>query len=460
MGDNKKPSIFIEPDSGQNKPVFSFKSDKNFNEVVAEVAAGAILNVEYVGNERSGHFKVSYRPEKPAEVQPRYRKRVQTLRPPQRQIEAAVSHENAKPEPMFPLPVAKPKVKNRPTLEHKEVREDQQESYLPPQSIPKPIEFTKVSESKADILPQAVAPEDPLTPRFIATPVHRPIQTQRRLSPEQLRGRTQTKAEEGVEETTAPQTIKHTGTKLQFVNESSQPKPTEIPKQVELLPAIEAASASLNKAPAIAPITLEPDNTHKTPQALRLAKSSPRHRKTRKRLLVAGILFLVVGAYLAFMMVSPQIVQTLPEESRVHALEQKVDEAPVPQDNRLSVPKMDMNVPISEGNTIAIIGKGGAWRLPQSSTPDQGGNTVIVGHRLTYTIPRSTFYYLDRLSNDDEVTVFWHGERYKYRVTEEKIVSASEVSVEAATDDARLTLYTCTPLWSLSKRLVIVAKPI
>jgi len=130
--------------------------------------------------------------------------------------------------------------------------------------------------------------------------------------------------------------------------------------------------------------------------------------------------------------------------------------------NRLIIPRMLMNTKIVEGPTSNPYGnlKKGAWRLPFSSTPDKGGNTVIAGHRFTYTESRSIFYYLDKLQVGDEIGVQWNGTTYTYKVVSTSVVPPTETSVQAATDDNRLTLYTCTPVWNPKNRLVVVAKPI
>ena len=49
---------------------------------------------------------------------------------------------------------------------------------------------------------------------------------------------------------------------------------------------------------------------------------------------------------------------------------------------------------------------------------------------------------------------------YRYKVESSRTVPDTAIQVEAPTKDARLTLYTCTPLWNPVNRLVVVAKPI
>jgi sortase A len=130
---------------------------------------------------------------------------------------------------------------------------------------------------------------------------------------------------------------------------------------------------------------------------------------------------------------------------------------PVPKGDWLVVPSMHLDDQIIEGRDASVL-KYGPWRRPSASTPDKGGNTVIVGHRYTYTDPRGIFYYLNKVQIGDQIAIFWQGKKYTYGVTTISQVSPNSTGVEAPTQDAQLTLYTCTPLWLPTDRLVVVAK--
>jgi LPXTG-site transpeptidase (sortase) family protein len=127
----------------------------------------------------------------------------------------------------------------------------------------------------------------------------------------------------------------------------------------------------------------------------------------------------------------------------------------MPQDNRLVIPKLVLNQAILQGTSPYTVNKG-VWARPKTSTPPNGGNTVLVGHRYTYTSP-SVFYDLDKVSVGDNIIVYWQGREYDYVVRTTKVVPATDVAVENNTSNAQLTLYTCTPFWSFTERLVIVA---
>lgn len=128
-----------------------------------------------------------------------------------------------------------------------------------------------------------------------------------------------------------------------------------------------------------------------------------------------------------------------------------------PTDNRLVIPKLALDQPIHQGASPKLLNKG-VWARPNTSTPPQAGNTVLTGHRFTYDGP-ATFYSLDKLTVGDRIVIYWQGKEYAYKITETKVVPATAVEIETPTKDPRLTVYTCTPIWSAKDRLVVIAKP-
>lgn len=124
--------------------------------------------------------------------------------------------------------------------------------------------------------------------------------------------------------------------------------------------------------------------------------------------------------------------------------------------NHVVIPKISLDQQIWFGDSPWLVNKG-VWHIPGSSTPDKGSNTVLVGHRFTYKDP-AVFYHLDKISVDDKIMVVHEGKLYNYKVTETKIVNPEDTHVEGATEDKRLTLYTCHPIWSTRQRLVLVAE--
>lgn len=128
---------------------------------------------------------------------------------------------------------------------------------------------------------------------------------------------------------------------------------------------------------------------------------------------------------------------------------------PTPDFNALVIPKLDMRQQVHDGKTALTLSKG-IWHIPGSSTPDKGGNTVMAGHRFTYS-GKAVFYYLDKVAVGDSITTYWGGKRYDYHVSLIKEVSPDDTTLVQPTDNPKLTIYTCTPLWSAKHRLIIQA---
>jgi len=101
----------------------------------------------------------------------------------------------------------------------------------------------------------------------------------------------------------------------------------------------------------------------------------------------------------------------------------------------------------------------GFWHFPTSVYPGNKGNSVIIAHRFQYLPPaKNTFFNLDRVRVGDSVILQGESGEYTYIVTNIKEVDPNDTSVLMQTDDYRVTLITCTPLWTNHKRLVVTAK--
>lgn len=126
--------------------------------------------------------------------------------------------------------------------------------------------------------------------------------------------------------------------------------------------------------------------------------------------------------------------------------------------NTLLIPSIQLETPIKSGYDAGSLNNA-AWLRPNTSKPDESGNTVLAGHRFSYQV-RSIFFNLNRVKTGDQVQIAWEGKIYDYRITEIKEVQPSAVEIESQNFDERLTIYTCTPIWSMANRLVVIAEPI
>jgi LPXTG-site transpeptidase (sortase) family protein len=130
-----------------------------------------------------------------------------------------------------------------------------------------------------------------------------------------------------------------------------------------------------------------------------------------------------------------------------------------PPDNRLVIPKIGVNLSIVEGQESEAALWKGAWRIPSSSTPKDGGNTVLSAHRFRYRPPSNlTLYLLDKVKRDDIMIVYWQGKEYDYRVTQTKIVPRENTDIAEPTLTDQLTVFTCHPLFSTKERLVVIGE--
>lgn len=131
----------------------------------------------------------------------------------------------------------------------------------------------------------------------------------------------------------------------------------------------------------------------------------------------------------------------------------------IPDENRLVIPGILVDGEIHESQSADAL-ELGLWRRPKTSTPDKGGNTVIIAHRYLFGNDDRSFYNLPKVNIGDEIIMYWEGKEYIYKVFNKKEVKPSATYIEDNTEEDILTLYTCTPLWIADRRLVIQARPI
>ncbi|HSX46136.1 MAG TPA: class E sortase [Candidatus Saccharimonadia bacterium] len=178
-------------------------------------------------------------------------------------------------------------------------------------------------------------------------------------------------------------------------------------------------------------------------------------------------LIIVVNAYVIVAPLWPGLVFKVQShqgkqqqlEAMVHPSKSAKPAQAAPRPNSVIIPSMLLDQPILEGtvvNQYKVLDKG-IWRWPRGSTPDRGGNTVLIGHRFTYTNPRGVFYFLNKVKMGDEMAVFWSGKEYLYKVQTIQEVSPHDTAIENPSAQPELTLFTCTPLWLPKDRLVVVA---
>ena len=129
---------------------------------------------------------------------------------------------------------------------------------------------------------------------------------------------------------------------------------------------------------------------------------------------------------------------------------------------RIGIPKIGVDQYVVEGVNVDDLRKG-PGHYPTTQLPGHEGNSAIAGHRTTYGAP---FGELDQLQPGDQIVLVTVQGKFKYEVTDQRVVDPSEISVlDPSADPARpghdlatLTLTTCNPKYSASQRLIVRAQ--
>jgi sortase A len=130
---------------------------------------------------------------------------------------------------------------------------------------------------------------------------------------------------------------------------------------------------------------------------------------------------------------------------------------------QIRIPKIGVDSIVVNGVSRDDLRKG-PGHYPDTPLPGQEGNSAIAGHRTTYGAP---FGDLDQLAPGDLILIRTVQGTFRYRVTEQLVVSPSAIEVidptpKSASDPSKgykatLTLTTCNPKYSAAQRLVIKA---
>lgn len=94
--------------------------------------------------------------------------------------------------------------------------------------------------------------------------------------------------------------------------------------------------------------------------------------------------------------------------------------------------------------------------------PGEDGHIFLFAHSTDYFWNigsyNAVFYLLSKLEKDDEVNLFYQGQRYRYQVVSKEIVDPSQVDyITRKTTKEFLTLQTCWPPGTTLKRQLIFA---
>lgn len=190
-----------------------------------------------------------------------------------------------------------------------------------------------------------------------------------------------------------------------------------------------------------------------------LAMDTKTRRRTPIVIPIIAAVLLAGGLYVVSLTIAPSVAPIVARKPiAVSALP-----TPVKAENRIIIPKLGVNIPYGEGE--ASLDRGAQWRYPERGNPSKGGNFIIAAHRFSIqptpmgTIEKSPFYSVDQLQVGDKIIVDYDGIRYGYEVNKKFDVQANQTEIEAETDTAKLTLYSCELGGSTAGRVVITADP-
>ena len=176
-------------------------------------------------------------------------------------------------------------------------------------------------------------------------------------------------------------------------------------------------------------------------------------------LMLAAGLYVLITALMPFFM-----VHTVNPTSNTTVAKLEATATEIPTENRLYIPKIDINLPYEQGDEH-VMEYGAWWRRPENGNPKDGGTFILSAHRFIMgltpeqTLRKSPFYNIDKLALGDEITIDYQGARYVYVISKIYAVKPNAVEIENRTDESQLTLYSCTLGGAADGREVIVATP-
>ena len=209
-------------------------------------------------------------------------------------------------------------------------------------------------------------------------------------------------------------------------------------------------------------------------RAMEKTKTTSRRRKLVP--ILAGIAVTLTILFLQYnrMIFAPIAAYVSPGESpaeEITAVDPTVTLTKVSAENRLIIPKLNVDVPLNFGisldGVMDAMNRGVVhYRVNGASAyPGEVGNFVVMGHSAgdIYSGNQYKFIFsgLERLEVGDIMYVHYNSVRYTYKMVGSEIIWPTEVSkLVINTDKPMMTLVTCWPLGTSRQRLLIRAEQI
>ncbi len=201
-------------------------------------------------------------------------------------------------------------------------------------------------------------------------------------------------------------------------------------------------------------------------------KKQLKNNKTNYVLIISGItLIFTAFVIFGFIFYPIAIAETQYFLNSINIEDFNFDQDQLLQNNqefRITIPKLDLtskvilNVdPYNKEEYLVALSKGVA-HAKGSALPSNNGNIFIFAHSTSspfISYYNAVFYLINKLDTGNEIYLFYQGKRYKYIVTEKKIIDSSEVRyLQTVEKGQSLTLMTCWPPGTSLKRLLVIAR--
>jgi sortase A len=207
---------------------------------------------------------------------------------------------------------------------------------------------------------------------------------------------------------------------------------------------------------------------------LRMTRQMPRSTRPNRFMRWSRDAFLTVGVltlgYNGFVVLDSKLYQAVEASHFQQQLEsagppiasaERVRELPIPPTPRgvlgkIEITRIGLAAMIVEGTDERTLRRA-VGHIPGTSLPGQQGNVAIAGHRDTF------FRVLDKILNDDEITLTTLHGTYRYLVDSTQVVAPEDTQVLDDSDDTILTLVTCYPFYFVGpapKRFIVRAHKI
>lgn len=168
-------------------------------------------------------------------------------------------------------------------------------------------------------------------------------------------------------------------------------------------------------------------------------------------LLLLGFLLIAFSAYLIYLRHSSFPLTFEKRPTSIHALSYITP-------SKIEIPSINIILPVipayiedKKWDTTQV----GVSFLATSPVPGQKGNSVFYGHNWT-----SLLGNLPQVKPGELIVItLQNGDKKRFQIEYTAIVNPDQTYIIDATNDSRITLYTCTGFLD-SKRFVVVAKPI